>query len=173
MAKAKGEFQRFIPLLLRRLQAQWPFLRPFDASFCVAIPRSRSLYCGVSPRYGKHVIVDFQHSAKAWNVGQFTINVHISEELAPTGNWTALSRTFATFEDGFYRLPDCVEDRERWWCLRADEGNAWTGRRKDDRTLQYWEPDSYADPQQVFAQAADDVARYLETHLFRKAGFVV
>ena len=161
-----------MPVLMRRLRRDWPFLARFDTSFCVAIPKSRSLYCGVSPRFGKHVIVDFQPSTKAWAVGQFTINAHVSSELAPTGNWLAHSNQYAEFADGFYRLPACVEERDRWWCLCPDGGNAWTGRRSDDRSSHYWEPDTYAAPQQVFAQAADDVARYLEVHLLRKAGFV-
>ena len=163
----KSVFQTFISEFARHLKTAYPFAQRLDKSFDVNIPKASSFYFGVSPMYGKHVIITFQHAPKSWDVGQFSINVHISEVFAPAAdNWNRWKDRYTTFGDGFYRLATAAGLPDLWWCLLPDAEN----RPRDTSTGHLWEPDSYDDPAAVIQQAVREVCQFLEAHLLRKAG---
>ena len=165
----RGVFQLFIPVLWKHFKKTYPFISRFGKSFCVAIPKSSSFYLGVSPNYNKHVIINFQHSPKPWGVGEFTVNVHISTELSVTENWTASSENYEQFNDGYYRLASVTGHQDRWWCLRAADPIY-----KPRNVLRpYWEPSSYESQDVVFNEAIEDISRFLEDTLFKKAGYLL
>jgi hypothetical protein len=165
----KGPFQLFIPVLWAHLRSTYPFVSRPRTSLCEAIPKSSSFYCGISPRFGKHTLIQLQHSPKPWSVGEFCLNVHLSTELAPTKNWLGAPDSYALFEDGYYRLSTVVQGKDIWWCLapKRDEYSMRSG----SRTTAYWEPSSYDDQAVAFAEAAVAVGNYLEEHVFSHGGF--
>jgi hypothetical protein len=166
MAK-KSAFQSFVRAFWADFSIGCPYAKRFEKTFCVTLPKASSFYLGVSPHFGKHVIVNFQHSPKAWEVGEFTINAHISSEFAPTTRFSAWTG-FETFEDGMYRLAHVTTGIDRWWCLREKDPEYLP---RDNAHGQYWEPSSYQSEDQVISEAIADVRSFLNRHLLQHAGF--
>jgi hypothetical protein len=165
----KGPFELFLPTFWRHVSTRHDFVARPAQSLCAAVPKSCSFHLGVSPRFGKHVLIHLQHSSKAYDAGEFCINVHVSQHLAPAKPWLGSTSSFGAFDDGFYRLSACVEGKDRWWCL-AQKGEGYSPR-EENQFRAYWEPSSYADQTAVFEEASAAVCGYLKQHLFPLAGF--
>ena len=166
---AKSVFQQFINALDKHVKVAYPFAQRLEKAFDVSISKASSFYLGISPTFGKHVIVTFQHSPKPWQVGEFAINVHISKDYAPASeNWMRWQDRYASFEDGFYRLARGAGLPDLWWCLCPATGDA----PRDTSNGGYWEPNSYEDQEAVIRQAVLEVCGFIEVHLLRKAGYL-
>src|SRR4051812_42687085 len=98
----KGVFVTFVRALKKDFIRRYPFMKQMETSLDPAIPKSSSLYLGISPRFNKHVVVNFFHMNKSRRVGEFNIRVHISTEYEVTKNWDAPSDGFLSFYDGLY-----------------------------------------------------------------------
>ena len=163
----RGIFQKFMQVLRRRFRASYPFVQPLKQSLDLSIPKSSSFYLGVSPKYNRHVVVNFQHSPKPWEVGQFTVNVHISQELRLTENYTPQDGDWEAFRDGYHRL--YVAGRGKWWCLKPPESSEPS---ESSRYTEHWRPPSY-DSEEVTIQAVlDDVCCTLDEEVFERGGFI-
>lgn len=160
----KSTFAKFMSVLKKHLKTEYPFAMQSYEPIDAALPKSSSFYLGVSPIYGKHVVLNFFSYNKPWTVGQFTITVHISTEYLATKNWDALSKQYDSFSDGYYSLPIVSTGKDKVWCLQPNA-------KEGDKYTDYWSPDSYESEEAVMQQAVVDVCQMLEK-LFRKAGFI-
>ncbi len=159
----KGIFTKFVPAFWKEAKSKYPFIQKMDKSFAPAYPKSSSFYLGISPSFGKHVILNFQHSNKPWSVGLFTINVHISEKFEITSQFNLGQDEYKNFDDGTYRLPVAV-DEDKWWSLKKLDREVIFGKQ--------WNASSYDSDEIVIQEAVKDVCLFLEESLFRKAGFI-
>lgn len=123
-------------------------------------------YAGTSKKSEMHVFVHFQHSAKAWEVGQLTINIVLSNrEGAPEG-WSKAGPVLPHAKhrklrerfriEGSYRIGEVLGGPDKCWHLKQDA---------DPIVTSAWRPSSYADPDQVIAEAAQDIASDLRAAL--------
>ena len=119
---------------------------------------------GISTAFQKHVVVTFQASLKPWRVGEFTINVHISNDFELFNLDPFARERFAQFDVGFYRLSS-MSDRDKWWCLEPVTS--------ESQFDEYWRPSSYDDDSLVVQEALADVRSDLEKYLLRRGGFVI
>lgn len=160
----KSPFQQFVPQLWQLMRSRYPFSSRPDKSLCNAMPKSSSIHLGLSARNGKQILLHLQNGKKAWSAAEFCLNVHISQDFLPAKQWHGSASAFAAFADGYYRLSNCVEGRDRWWCL-APRGDRYLPR-TDSQFVTYWQPPSYSSQQQAFDEAALAVCEYLDQHLF-------
>jgi len=167
----KGIYVRFMSALRKDIVKRYPFVHKVEKAFDLSMPKSSTFYLGLSPRYGKHVIVVFYHDPKSWNVGMLNIMVHISTDYAVTKNWDARMEGYETFEDGFYGMPTNAAGLEpgyfkhKYWLLKPLDKERY-------RLAYYWRPSSYDSDEQVIREAMVDVYAELEEHLFRHGGFL-
>jgi hypothetical protein len=162
MAK-RSIFRDFIASLRKRWREEWPQMRPIEAPLGPSMPKASTFYAGFSSRLGMHVFVHFDHSPKAWEVGQFIVDLILSRrEGAPEGRGGG--GPFApddgrSFTEGRYRLCSVLgQRRDKWWHLKQD----------DPPILgQAWRPTSYDDEQLVIAEAIADVTRDLREALIK------
>jgi hypothetical protein len=141
-------FRALIAVLKKRWRIDYPFICPLKESRGT-LPKASSFYVGVARPSGLHVFLHFQHSNKAWEVGQFTINVILTqddnnpEHREPRGQW-------GTQLEGSHRIGFFLGRKDKWWHLRDDAPAIVT---------QEWRPTSYADLEVVLREAVDDVSR--------------
>ncbi len=159
----KGIFTKFVSAFWKTTKSKYPFVQRMDESFAHGIPKSSSFYLGISPIYKKHVIINFQHSNKPWEIGLFTINLHISTQFEVTSHFNLGRDEYINFQDGLYRLPLAVGDG-KWWQLKPLDNEAIFG--------VHWKPSTYTSEDIVIQEAVKDVCLFLEESLFRKAGFI-
>jgi hypothetical protein len=164
MAAEKGMFVKFMSAFKKHLKLQYPFVKQLEKSLDVSIPKSSSFYLGLSPRYNKHVIINFLHESKPWRIGQFSIYIHISTQYQLTENFSPWSENFESFCDGLYYAPPLLIGKGKYWCLKPTT-------RSDDGYTIYWKPSSYDSDEVVIKEAIADVCVLLE-QLFNKAGFM-
>src|SRR5262249_52843279 len=87
MAKS-SIYRSFMKALCQHCRSAYPFIRPLTESRGRMMPKASTFYAGVARPSGLHVFLNFQHSAYAWQVGRFTINVVLAEdERNPTYRW--------------------------------------------------------------------------------------
>src|SRR5262249_31356376 len=82
MAK-RSVFRDFIAALNKHWTAAFPSIRPLERPLGLLLPKASSYYSGVAKPHGLHVFLNFQHSSKSWQIGQFTINIILSQEQDP------------------------------------------------------------------------------------------
>ncbi|WP_137940444.1 hypothetical protein [Chitinivorax sp. B] len=63
-------FTRFMSGAWKVFKEKYSFMEKLKEPFCAAVPKSSSFYLGISPKYKKHVFVNFQASNKPWRVGE-------------------------------------------------------------------------------------------------------
>ena len=153
-SKAKrSAFRDFIAALSKRWRDELPHVRPIEGALGPAMPKASTFYAGFSARLGMHVFVNLQHSSKAWQVGQFTINMILSKrEGAPEG-WGGpfAPDDGASFTEGSYRISGVLgRHKDKWWHLKQDDPPIIT---------EAWRPTSYKDDETVLTEAAADVTR--------------
>ena len=166
----KGMFVKFMSAIKKHFKQKYPFVRPMEQSFNASMPKSCTFYLGVSPKYQKHVILNFSHSPKPWSVGEFTVDVHISTEYKVTDNWDAPLNQYESFADGLFNIPnEKVADshivKTKVWCLKPTSSVS-------GNYTEYWRPTSYDNEESVINDVIVDVCAMLEQVLFRKAGFI-
>jgi hypothetical protein len=163
-------FEKFNREFWKLMKIDYPFVARIDKAFCASIPKASSYYIGISPIYRKHVTISFQHSSKAWEIGELTINVNIGAEYGSVAadNFNRWRERFKTFGDGFYRLAAAAEVGDKWWCL-CPRNPSYSSR--DNSRGNYWEPSSYDSEDVVLQECVVAVAAFLDEHLFKKGGF--
>src|SRR5688500_9748937 len=117
MAK-RSVFRDFIATLRKRWRDELPYIRPVEAALGPAIPNASTFYAGFSPRLGMHVFVNFQHSSKAWQVGQFTINIILSKREGSPEGWGGpfAPHDGMSFTEGSYRISGVLGHlKDKWW----------------------------------------------------------
>lgn len=67
--------------------------------------------------------------------------------------------------DGRRGLPSAL-NKDEWWFLKANEHDL------TNELVEYWRPTGYDSDAVVIQEAMDDVCRTLETHLFKKGGYI-
>jgi hypothetical protein len=160
----KSIFIKFLGEISRYFRNKYPFATKLPGPIDVALPKSSSFYLGVSPRFNKHVVINFMHLNKPWRIGQFTIVAHISSEYKSAEQWDVPREKFETFEDGLYNLAVVFLGVNKYWCLRP------TSRESDEYT-EYWKPTSYDNDESVIRECVADVCNLLE-NLFWKGGYL-
>jgi len=70
-----SRFQKLMKQLLRELSSKYTFVRPLESALPPFLPKASSFYLGQSPKYGKHVFVNLQHSSKPGKAGTFTMSM--------------------------------------------------------------------------------------------------
>jgi len=144
----KSVFREFMAALKKRWKVEVPFIRPISETLG-QLPKASTFYAGTSLRSGQHVFLYFQHSSKAWQVGQFTINVVLAID-AKNPQMAIGNRSGSDFQDGYYRIGFLVGKKDKWWHLKADD---------DPILTQAWRPSGYENLEIVLSEAVDDVTR--------------
>ena len=149
MAK-RSVFRDFIAALRKRWREELPQVRPVEQALGPMMPKASTFYAGFALQLGMHVFVNFQHSQKAWQVGQFTINMILSKREGAPDAWGG---PFAPVDgvsitEGSYRI-SCILGRhnDKWWHLKEDSPSV---------IANAWRPTSYDDYEAVLIQAATD-----------------
>ena len=145
MAK-KSIFREFIATLRKRWKKELPFIQPLTEAR-LGWPKASTFYAGIIKRSGQHVYLNFQHSDKAWQVGQFTINVTLAAEGHKPLQFLGAGRG-PDFKDGFYRIGHFVGEKDKWWHLKQDD---------DPILTQPWRPSNYQNWELVLSEAVNDV----------------
>lgn len=163
-----SRFEKLTKQLLRDLSSNYAFVRPLQSAMPPFLPKASSFYLGQSPKYGKHVFVNLQHSSKSWEIGAFTINVVLTAEYGAPRLRHQSKAEFSSFEEGYYRLGTSTGPKDVWWCLLPREGEKiW----HSSMHREFWVPSNFDDEATVLAECTASVRRFLEEHLFEKAGF--
>lgn len=160
----KGMFVKFMSALKKHFKSHYPFVKQLERSLDVSIPKSSSFYLGVSPKYHKHVVINFLHESKPWRVGQFSIYIHISTQYQLAEDFSPRTEKFESFGDGLYYAPPLLIGMGKYWCLSPTTHS-------DDGYTIYWKPTSYDSEEVVIKEAIADVCILLD-QLFIKAGFM-
>lgn len=151
MAKS-SLYREFIATLRVHWREAMPGIHAVVVSPGPSMPKASTFYAGMTQESGMYVFINFQHSTKAWEVGQFTVNFILSRHAdAPprTGPHFA-PRSGEPFTEGSYRIGWLVGDKDKWWHLRNDAPSLVT---------KPWRATKYDDPATVFAEAVADVTR--------------
>lgn len=152
MAK-HSTFRDFITALRRRWRIELPYVQPAATSYGPMMAKASTFYAGVARPLGMHVFINFQHSCKAWQVGQFTVNIILSRhEGAPEGSGGPFAPDDGvSFTEGRYRICDLLgRKKDKWWHLKVDEPSI---------IREEWRPTSYDDYAIVLSEAVSDVTR--------------
>jgi hypothetical protein len=152
MAK-RSVFRDFIAALRKRWREELPQVQPIEKTLAPAMPKASSFYAGLSPQLGMHVFVNFQHSSKSWQVGQFTINMILSkrEDAPETWGGPFAPDDGVLFTEGSYRISSVLgRHKDKWWHLNQDDPPVIT---------EAWRPTSYDDYETVLTEAAVEVTR--------------
>lgn len=152
MAK-RSVFHDFIAALRKDWRLRFPAIQPvkkaLGAMNGMSVPKASTFYVGMSPALGMHVFVNFQHSPKAWEVGQFTVNIILSKHEDAPEVWFKLSPDNAqSFDEGSYRIGSLLGRKDKWWHLKCSSPAVLT---------ETWMPVSYGDEAAVLAEAVADV----------------
>ena len=158
MAKA-SVFRDFMAVLRKKWRAELPFIRPIDKPL-EALPKASTFIAGVAQPSRLLVFLNFQHSNKAWEVGQFTINVVLARTEQSARGWgmDEVPAAGRPFGEGTYRIGWIVGTADKWWHLKKDRPSGFT---------LAWRPTSYDDRDTVLREAAEDVTRDVLTVLRR------
>lgn len=154
----RSVFRDFIAALRKRWREELPQVVQVDESLGPAMPKASTFYAGFSPRLGMHVFVNFQHSSKAWQVGQFTINMILSKRQGAPEGWGGpfAPEDGVSFTEGSYRISGVLgRHKDKWWHLKQDD---------PPLIAEAWRPISYKDDETVLTEAVADV-----THDVREA----
>ena len=145
-------FRDFIAALKKQWEFEFPSIRQINQPLGPLLPKASSFYSGVAHPSGWHIFLYFQHSSKAWQVGQFTVNVVFSRHEGAPGHPVTnyLMEGSTTFEEGCYRIGPLLGRKDKWWHLKDDEALSVT---------EAWRPSSYGNYANVIAEAIIDVSR--------------
>lgn len=161
----KGTFPRFVKIFFSHMEERYPFIEPLDRPLGGRLPKSSTFYIQRPSEGKKCVLVNLQPSQKAWELGQFTVNVQISDVVECVPHLRHRLAEFRALENGQYRLNSVAEGRDKWWCLLPPVKGQST-----DQWLEYWRPSGYGDQDTVFVQTAENVRADLEKYLFGVIG---
>jgi hypothetical protein len=155
------------PDFIRKLKEDWrvtfPLVRPLEERLSPSMPKASTFYAGIPRPLGMHIFVNFQHSSKAWEVGEFTINVILSNRKGPPEGFGWLrAPEGADLYEGSHRIGRLVGGKDKWWHLKRY--------RRPPIGIEVWRPSSYDDYDAVLHEAIADVTRDLSAVL-RKLGF--
>jgi hypothetical protein len=146
----KSIFRQFMAVLRKHWKEKLPFVQPFTEPRGL-LPKASSFYAGKMANSGFHVYLNFQHSNKAWEVGQFTINVVFTlDEHNPKMYSIRTCGPYFCLEDGYYRIGFLIGSKDKWWHLKQGD---------DPIITLAWRPSSYENTDAVISQAVDDVTR--------------
>ncbi|WP_162042537.1 hypothetical protein [Undibacterium sp. YM2] len=162
----KKIYAKFIAAFWKSAKERYPSIKRLDKPFCSAIPKSSSFYLGLHPNLGKHILIVFQASNKSWQVGEFAINIHISEKFEPTSNFHPKEGEFEQFTDGYYRFPSVI-GRDKWWCLNPTSLDS-----PLQSLIDYWRPGSYEVEDIIIQEAVRDVCLTLESGFLDRLGLL-
>jgi hypothetical protein len=152
----KSIFRAFIADLRKRWKKELPSIQPLTEAR-ENLPKASSFYAGVIRDTGMHVLLNFQHSNKSWSVGEFTINVVLTmDEHHPKMYSVRSSHGIFCFEEGYRRIGFLVGSKDKWWCLKENDGRIRT---------ENWHPSSYGNEDVVLSEAVEDVTRDVLTAL--------
>ena len=169
-----GRFPRFVRLLRKRWREELPQLEPIDFS-ASSLPKS-STFVWRTGWKDRRLLVNLQPSSKAWEVGQFTVNLLVSESDGPPTPIEPPGRRFDHGDVGRYRIGRLTDaHKDKWWCLEPEP--EWTVKltgRLDagSRLFARFRPASYEDEAKVFDEVADDLTRDVRHVLARAARWV-
>ncbi|MFO0814670.1 MAG: hypothetical protein U0796_15725 [Gemmatales bacterium] len=146
----RSVFRVFISTLRKQWKEELPHIQPMKESLGWIMSKASTFHAGYSDKLGLHIFVNFQHSSKAWQVGQFTINLILSKEIGvPTGNGMFIPADGVSFTEGSYRLGHVLGKRfDKWWHLKHDDAQI---------LGEEWRPSSYEDEVTVLKEAVADV----------------
>jgi hypothetical protein len=150
-------FRDFISALQKQWRTRYPFIRPLTEARG-SMPMASTFYAGVAPDSGLHIFFYFQHSTKAWQVGQFTINLVLAKDEHRPRHWGFAEKAAdgGPFGEGPQRIGFLIEKKDKWWHLKDDDPPIVT---------RAWRPSNYADPKVVIEEAVKDVSRDVLTVL--------
>jgi len=146
-----ASFQALVKGLRTEWRVRFPWMTPVVTGYGPALPKASTLYAGNQNRFGRHVLVNMQHSPKSWAIGDSTVNLVFSTTLGPPSRW-GLDFELGEEPEGFYRLGTIVHGRDKWWCLRPSESIY----------EMVWRPTSYDRSDQVVREAIDDISADME-----------
>ncbi len=151
MAK-RSAFRDFIASIRKKWLKELPEIQSLQKPLGWIMSKASTFHAGYSDKLGLHIFINFQHSSKAWQVGQFTINIILSKQIGvPTGNGMFVPADGVSFTEGSYRLGHVLGKRlDKWWHLKHD-GPQILG--------EEWRPSGYENEKVVLSEAADDVTR--------------
>lgn len=147
----RSVFRDFIATLRTHWRLALPEMRPVGESIVPMMPKASTFYAGIADSLGMHVYVNFQHSSKAWQVGNFTINIFLSKrEGAPEGYGGPFPPgDGVSFTEGSYRIGPLLGGKDKWWQLKVDSGHV--------GMEHWWRASSYDDQDMVLSEAVRDV----------------
>ncbi|SMC20174.1 hypothetical protein SAMN02745857_00847 [Andreprevotia lacus DSM 23236] len=161
----KSVFSKFIDEFKKHAKLYYPFVQPLKVAVDPSLPKNASFYLGISPVFGRHVILNFHHAQQPWRFGMFTIFAHISDEYNVAKSFDTFEEEYEQFLEGMYDLPNVALGKEKYWLLKElpDE--------KEDRLTELWCAENYENEAVVLEEAVKDVSTLLERTLFLKGGF--
>jgi hypothetical protein len=150
MAK-RSLFRDFITALRSQWHTAYPFIRPLQEARG-GMAKASTFYAGVAQPPGLHVFLNFQHSSKPWQVGQFTISIVLAKDPRNPRSWgfAEEGEDGRRFGEGPHRIGLLRGKKDKWWHLKDDDPPIVT---------RAWRPSSYADPDVVVREAVEDVSR--------------
>jgi hypothetical protein len=148
----RSAFRDLISAVRKHWRTALPSVRQVDEPLDALMSKASTFYAGWSPKLGLNVFINFQHSTKAWQVGQFTINLVLSQTMgAPKHQGgPVVPENESGFTEGLYRIGSILGGKDKWWHLKDDETNLVT---------LAWRPKSYAAYEAILAEAVADVTR--------------
>ena len=135
--------------LLKDWRSRFPWIEPVAATYRPEMPKASTVYCGALNKFNLHLFLEFQHNAKPWAVGDFTVNVVFSRQMGAPSRW--IGRDLEEDPEGSHRLGTLLFRKDKWWALRPN----------DNRYGIVWRPVSYASAN-VVEQAVEDVSKDVE-----------
>jgi hypothetical protein len=160
----RSAFRDFIRKLKEDWRVTFPLVRPLDERLSPSMPKASTFYAGIARPLRMHTFLNFQHSSKAWEVGEFTINVILSNHKGPPEGFGWLrAPEGAELYEGSHRIGRLVGGKDKWWHLKRY--------RRPPIGIEAWRPSTYDDYDAVLREAVADVTRDVGAVL-RKLGFL-
>ena len=158
----RSAFRDFIRELKKDWRVTFPSVRPLEERLSPSMPKASTFYAGIARPLGMHIFLNFQHSSKPWEVGEFTINVIPSKRKGPPEGfgWLRAPKGAELYE-GSHRIGRLVGGTDKWWHLK---------RYRRPIGTEVWRPSSYDDYDAVLREAVADVTHDVGAVL-RRLGF--
>lgn len=156
----RSAFRDFLKSLRTRWKSELSCVKPLEDSFGTMMPKASTFYAGLSSSLRMHVFISFQHSSKAWQVGQFTVNIILSNRLGlPMEHGGPFAPDDGvSFVEGSYRIGSLLGRKDKWWHLSDNEPSM---------VIEAWRALSYSSRDTVIAEAIADVTRDVRAVLSR------
>jgi hypothetical protein len=143
----KRVFPRFVNHLADMWRTTLPGVIRLEVPMGPLMPKASTFYAGTGNPFEVHVFLNLQQNSKSWNIGQFTLNVLLSEGFGPPKQRLSQTAEFQNGREGTYRAGSVLYAYDKWWCLLpADE----------DRRRR-WRPTIFDDEAVVFREVTADL----------------